>query len=404
MIAKITKGRALKSLAAYLLHGSNNESPNRGQVLATNFAGSDIRSWSREFAAFRRLRAGLARAVAHISLNLSPEERPLSDEEFIEIATRFKAGMGYTDDCPFLLVRHRDCDHQHVHLVLSRISLTGVVPETNDFRKAEKLAAALRAEFNLKGPADTKKKKQEADMATSKAEERAKRLEEYALGRLEEISVDGDNKLAAVSQPDAPSIEFSGPLTVKEEREFRREAVSDDYQKMMQAMFEEQLRYIRKTAKGLTMYFHDGARLHDSGSRIVCYNATSPAIAAQRLMEVAAMKGWDTGFVVRGSDELLRYAAIIAVRRNLPIVALDAHQLAIITAVRDSMQDAGAVVAAVPPSPLPPPASPSRILPTSTMTGRKGLGGRLRNRRLSEDEEGGDDYDGGTRPSLPRPR
>lgn len=402
MIAKITKGRALKSLAAYLLHGSNNANPNRGQVLATNFAGNDIRSWSREFAAFRRLRSGLARAVAHISLNLSPEERALSDEEFIEIATRFKAGMGYTDDCPFLLVRHRDCDHQHVHLVLSRISLTGVVPETNDFRRAEKLAAALRAEFNLKGPADTKKKKEEAAMAKANADERAKRLEEYALGRLEEISVDGDNKMAAVSQPDAPSIEFAAPLTIKQERELRREAVSDDYQTMMHELFEQQLRYLRKTAKGLTMYFKDGSRLHDSGNRVVCYNATSPAVAAQRLMEVVAMKGWDSGFVVRGSDDLLRYAAIIAIRRNLPIVALDAHQLAIITAVRESVQEA--VVAAVPPSPDLPPTP--RALPTSTMTGRKGLSGRLRDRRLSEGDDDGDEYDGtgGTRPSLPRPR
>ena len=83
----------MKSLAKYLLHGSNNESPNRGKVLATNFAGSDIRSWSKEFAAFRKLKPNLSRAVAHISLNIAPDDREISDDEFIDIATKFKAGL-----------------------------------------------------------------------------------------------------------------------------------------------------------------------------------------------------------------------------------------------------------------------------------------------------------------------
>lgn len=44
------------------------------------------------------------------------------------------------------------------------------------------------------------------------------------------------------------------------------------------------------------------------------------------LMEVAALRGWGHGIVVRGSEEFIREAATIAIRKNLPIVPLDAHQ------------------------------------------------------------------------------
>lgn len=405
MIAKISKGRALKTLARYLLHGSNNENPNRGEVLATNFAGSDIRSWSREFGAFRKLKPNLSRAITHISLNLSPDEREISNEAFIEIATRFKAGLGYTDDCPFLLVRHRDRDHQHIHLVLSRISLTGVIPETNDFRKAEKLAAALRDEFDLKGPAVTKKNKEANMERKNRAEERAERLAAYAAGRLEEASHEGEEKVAPLAEPNAPSVEFHGPLGVKEEREMRREALSDDYQRMLRELFQDQIRYVKKTAKALTVFFKDGGRVHDSGNRIVAYNTPDPVIAAQRLMEMVAMKGWDSGFVVRGSDEFLRAAAAIAISQNLAIVALDAHQSAIIEAVRNAQGGSAALPAAsVPqvestPEPLPSP-SPS---PSSLLSGSKSLWQRLRDRR-KDDEDEDDEPDTGRGPRSRGPR
>lgn len=395
MIAKISKGRALKTLARYLLHGSNNESPNRGEVLATNFAGSDIRSWSREFSAFRKLKPNLSRAITHISLNLSPEERELADDVFVEIAQRFKAGLGYTDDCPFLVVRHRDRDHQHIHLVLSRISLTGVIPETNDFRKAEKLAAALRAEFNLKGPADKKNNNEEVRMETNKktksrAEERAERLAAYATGRLEAVAQDAEVVTSNKVEPNAPSIEFFGETSVKNEREFRREALSDEYQRLMRELFEEQIRYVRKTNKALTLYFKDGARLYDTGGRVTAYDMPNPALAAQRLLDVVAMKGWDTGFVVRGSDDFIREVAIIAVKKNLHMVPLDAHQLAILNSVRE--QHGGSVSSLPAVAGISPLQGAPQTNPLSVLSGGKGLGQRLTERRGNE--EPNTDHDG----------
>lgn len=394
MIAKITKGRALKSLAQYLLHGSANEHPNRGKVLATNFAGADIRSWSREFAAFRKLKPNLSRAIAHISLNLSPDDRHVDDEEFIAIANCFKAGLGYSDDCPFVLVRHADCEHQHVHLMLSRISLDGVVPETNDFRKAEKLAAALRKEFGLKGPADKKKNTspEEEDMSTNP--QAPDKRTAAITARLEEASQESEATLASVAEPDAPSIEPYQPLTVKQDREVRREIQTTEYQRALSDLFVEHFRYLRKSSKAITVYFKDGGRIYDAGNRVAAYDTPDPAIAAQRLLDVVALKGWDSGFVVRGSDELIRQAAIIAIRKNLPMVAIDAHQLAIITSVREAEELAPCIEAA--PAVLPPkrPALPSRQL-----SGLNGFGKRLEEMR---NEEAEDESPVDNRPLAPR--
>lgn len=386
----------MKSLAKYLLHGTNNESPNRGKVLATNFAGSDIRSWSKEFAAFRKLKPNLSRAVAHISLNIAPDDREISDAEFIDIAHKFKAGLGYTDDCPFLLIRHADRDHQHVHLMLSRISLTGVIPETQDFRKAEKLAAALRKEFGLKGPADKKKNNTEDD--PMEAQQKNDKRNAAIAARLEDAAQETDANHAAAAEPDAPCIEPYQPVSVKHDRDLRREIQTKEYLRAMDDLFLGRLRYHRTSTKGLTLYFKDGGRLYDTGTRIVAYNTPDPAIAAERLLAAVELKGWDEGFVIRGSDEFIRHAAIIALQRNLPLVALDAHQSAIIAAVRDSQGSATASIEAAPSVAL----LPRPLSPLKQITGSGRFGERLGSRR----DETVDDGELGTdRPTGPiRPR
>lgn len=384
----------MRSLANYLLHGSNNTQPNRGTLLATNFAGSDVRSWSREFAEFRKLKPNLSRAVTHISLNLSPGDRQVSDEEFVEIAKQFRAGLGYTDDCPFLLVRHADRAHQHVHLMLSRISLSGVVPETNDFRKAEKLAVALRKEFRLKGPADKKKNdNEETEMKTTRTDDEKRNA--AIIARFEEATADADAKHATDAEPDAPSIEPVGMTNVKQDRDMRREIQTEQYQNALLDIFREDYRFHRVTQKAVTLYFKDKSRLYDSGNRVQVFESPNPAVAAARLMDVVALKGWDSGFVVRGSDELLRQAAIIAIRRGLQIVALDAHQMAIIAAVREAEGAASSVVAA--PSPSLSLRQPNRL---SLMTGKGGIGQRLGSRRNENEQEGIDS--GKNRPAGPR--
>lgn len=377
------------------MNGSNNETPGRGQLLETNLAGSDVKAWSTQFAAFRKLKPNLSRAIAHISLNLSPSERQISDGEFIEIATRFKEGLGYGENCPFILVRHHDREHQHAHLLLSRISADGgVVAETNDFRRAEKLAATLREEYGLKGPADKTKNEEEKAME-QQTSKRTLAIE----ARLEAATEETDAKLLATAEPDAPSIEAAGNPSAKQIRDWRREMLGDEYRHALDNLFIEQLRYVRKSTKAQTLYFKDGGRLHDTGERITAYATPNPRIAAQRLMELAAMRGWDSGITIRGSDEFLREAAAIALAKNLTIVAISAHQSAIFAEVRermaaDSMSSAAiANIEQIPIKPLPVSATEDSarapMRGTSMMNGQGGLSERLAKMRQARDSTGG---------------
>lgn len=364
-------------------------------MLATNLAGSDVRAWSTQFAAFRKLKPNLSRAIAHISLNLSPSERQIGDDEFVEIATRFKEGLGYGENCPFILVRHHDRDHQHAHLLLSRISADGsVVAETNDFRRAEKLAATLREEYGLKGPADKNQNEEENAMEEQKSK-RTLAIE----ARLEAATEETDAKLLAAAEPEAPSIEAAGNPTAKHIRDWRREMLGDEYRHALDNLFIDQLRYVRKSTKALSLYFKDGGRVHDTGERITAYATPNPKIAAQRVMELAAMRGWDSGITLKGSDDFLREAAAIAIAKNLTLVATDAHQSAIFAAVRerlaaDSMPSAAAAnIEQIPIKPLPVSAkedsAKAPMRGTWMMDGQGRLSERLAKMRQARDSTSG---------------
>jgi len=150
VIAKITKGKGFRGALGYLLHGKQDERTDRGVILATNLAGNTPRQMSNEFGAFRRLRTRLGVAVCHTSLSLSHEDRQLSDKEFSRIAQRYLKEMGF-EGCPFVVVRHHDTEHQHIHILAGRIKPDGsVVSDKQDFQRAEEVVRQLEKEFGLR--------------------------------------------------------------------------------------------------------------------------------------------------------------------------------------------------------------------------------------------------------------
>ncbi len=150
MICKITVGRGFRGLVNYLFHGSKNESQDRGELICSNMAGSNPRELAHEFASFRQLRKSLGKAVFHSSISLRPEDRALSNEEFSEIAQAYLTRMGF-EHCPFLVIRHHDTEHSHIHIVASRIKPDGsVVSDSNSFQRAECIMRDLETLYGLK--------------------------------------------------------------------------------------------------------------------------------------------------------------------------------------------------------------------------------------------------------------
>ena len=143
MIAKITKGRGFTGVIAYvsnklgaeLIGGNVSENPKR----AAHEMGL-LRQYSQ-----------CRSPVWHCSLSLSPGDRPLSNMEFRELAEKFLAKLGL-DNNQYIIYRHTDRQHSHIHIIANRICLDEKHSTWNswqDIKRARKAKTELEHEFNL---------------------------------------------------------------------------------------------------------------------------------------------------------------------------------------------------------------------------------------------------------------
>lgn len=121
MKAKITRGKTFKGLLNYIFDlGSKATRDKIPFIVGGNMAGASPQQLTREFVAVRQLRPDIERAAWHCSLSLPPGERP-TNEQWNEITQDFMEGMGFSDYTPYVAVRHNDKEHDHIHIVASRI-------------------------------------------------------------------------------------------------------------------------------------------------------------------------------------------------------------------------------------------------------------------------------------------
>ncbi|WP_341836798.1 relaxase/mobilization nuclease domain-containing protein [Chitinophaga pollutisoli] len=87
----------------------------------------------------------------HISLNFHPSEKDrLTDNLLQEIVARYMEGIGFGDQ-PFLVYRHTDTHHPHVHIVTTNIRYDGTQINTQWIRqrKSEPTRMFLEKEYGL---------------------------------------------------------------------------------------------------------------------------------------------------------------------------------------------------------------------------------------------------------------
>ena len=142
MIAKLVKGRGFRGALAYDLRKA------KGRVIETNMAGQSPRALAAEFGEIRRLRPNLGRAVVHVSLSAAPGEA-LTDAQWRAIGQRYLRGMGF-DDNQFVITRHTDTEHGHIHILATRIKHNGeVVSEGRDYQRQETLMREIERDYGL---------------------------------------------------------------------------------------------------------------------------------------------------------------------------------------------------------------------------------------------------------------
>ena len=102
-----------------------------------------------EFMSYGELNPRVEKLVTHLSLSLPPEEN-LSDGQWEEAAERLLHGLGYTDNA-WLLVRHTDRPHEHVHIVVSRIRADGSsVSDAWERIRGQQIVREIERSFGLR--------------------------------------------------------------------------------------------------------------------------------------------------------------------------------------------------------------------------------------------------------------
>ncbi|MFZ4262135.1 relaxase/mobilization nuclease domain-containing protein [Sphingobacterium sp. HJSM2_6] len=96
------------------------------------------------------LNSKVTRNSVHISLNFDPTDKDLSDGRLIEMAKVYMQGIGFSDQ-PFLIYRHLDAAHPHIHLVSTKVRSDGRRIDMHNIGRnaSEKVRCVIEQQFNL---------------------------------------------------------------------------------------------------------------------------------------------------------------------------------------------------------------------------------------------------------------
>lgn len=142
MIAKMTKGRGFRGALNYDL------TKEKGRLIDKNMAGETPEALSSEFGQVRKLRPKLGRAVLHVALS-APVGEHLTDAQWSAIGRQYLQGMGFTDN-QYIMTRHTDTEHEHIHILANRITHQGeVVSESQDYSRQEALMRQIERDHGL---------------------------------------------------------------------------------------------------------------------------------------------------------------------------------------------------------------------------------------------------------------
>ena len=158
MIAQINTGRGFGGLVNY----ANDIAKKHTDIIAS--AGVSTTSNATIVASFKaqaRMRPSLKNFVGHISLSFHPDDTPRLTNEFMaEVAQEYLRRRGIVNT-QFVIFRHHDQPHGHVHIVYNRVDNDGnAIKGDCNFRASAAVTKALTREYGLtfgKGKRDVRR-------------------------------------------------------------------------------------------------------------------------------------------------------------------------------------------------------------------------------------------------------
>lgn len=158
MIAQINTGRGFGGLVNY----ANDIAQKNTVIIAAD--GVSITSNATIVAGFKaqaRMRPSLRNFVGHISLSFHPDDTPRLTNKFMaEVAQEYLRRRGIANT-QFVIFRHHDQPHGHVHVVYNRVDNDGnAIKGDCNFRASAAVTKALTREYGLtfgKGKRDVRR-------------------------------------------------------------------------------------------------------------------------------------------------------------------------------------------------------------------------------------------------------
>jgi len=149
MIASQKIGRSFMGALKYNLRKlEHSDVKQRAELLDSNFSSMDKIIIKGEVELVRQLRPSLNKYVYHTSLNFHNDDQP-DNEMLLKIAHQYLAAMGYTNN-QYMIFRHYDAGHRHLHLLVNRITFDGgVVSDSNNYKRSEKALRLIERQYNL---------------------------------------------------------------------------------------------------------------------------------------------------------------------------------------------------------------------------------------------------------------
>ncbi|MEI9943944.1 MAG: relaxase/mobilization nuclease domain-containing protein [Chitinophagaceae bacterium] len=151
MVARINSGKSISKALNY-----NEKKVQQGEaefLAAQNFLkDANALNFYQKLAMFEKLNSLNEKVVTntlHVSLNFDPSEK-LENEKLIEIATMYMKGIGFGDQ-PYLIYRHFDTNHPHIHIVSTNIRWDGSRISLHNLgrNQSETTRKAIEKEFGL---------------------------------------------------------------------------------------------------------------------------------------------------------------------------------------------------------------------------------------------------------------
>jgi len=146
MIAKIVIGQGFKGVVNYILDKSKGTELLESEGVRLKSTETIIQS----FVSQTEMNPRLKNPVGHISLNFSAQDcDKINSELMVQISREYMKQMGISDT-QYIIGRHYDKEHPHLHIVFNRVDNYGnTISDRNDRFRSEKICKELTQKYNL---------------------------------------------------------------------------------------------------------------------------------------------------------------------------------------------------------------------------------------------------------------